>query len=62
MLQLAQAGGDRVADLSLVVALVFDEEAMATLRILYPTDAGPRFLTRNAGALLGVHDVEAVAP
>lgn len=61
-LELVQAGGDVGTDRCLGVALVFHEQAAAGPLVLNPADSRPRLGSRDACPLLGVDDVEPVAP
>src|SRR5262245_21913921 len=61
-LQVSEAGRDLFLHVLLAVGLVLDEQAAARLLVLHPADPGPHLLTRDAGALLGIHGVQAITP
>jgi hypothetical protein len=61
-LEVGEARSDLVSDGLFAVAVVFDEESLAGLTVLAPSDAGPHLFAWSGRALLGVDGVEPVAP
>ncbi len=61
-LEVGEARSDLVSNGLFAVAVVFDEESLAGLTVLAPSDAGPYLFAGSGRALLGVDGVEPVAP
>jgi hypothetical protein len=61
-LEVGEARSDLVSEGLFAVGVVFDEESLAGLTVLAPSDAGPHLFAWSGRALLGVDGVEPVTP